>query len=394
MNLRSKKRYSDYSNNLFVALNYWLETHFATPGYGGWVVLGIALSFFGAATNTMAGWLYVLSGTLFALVGLNIFIAIKTTKKLQIKRSAIAPVSAGDELTIELIITNPTKSAKNLIAIVDKLPFVLSPPVTTVIETIAPQQTIKLIYYAHCQKRGIYYWQEIDLKTAAPIGLFYSTRKRNINISAIVYPQILTLKTCPLIDLMGTEESKQRQSEKLYQNSSEGITKTLRTYRFGDPIRLVHWRSSARFGDLQVRELETITGGQEIIICLDNSSTWQEKYFEQAVIAAASLYFYGSYQQLEVKLWTADTGMVKGNKVVLETLAGVEFAAQNLHQIPDLPLIWLSNNSNALNSLPNNSSWFLFPDEDDNIDVPQNCASTGIIYDHNQPMANLLQKTF
>ncbi len=45
------------------------------------------------------------------------------------------------------------------------------------------------------------------------------------------------------------------------------------------------------FGIL-IRELEVLTGGQEVIICLDTLCDWQEDSFERAIIAAASLYFY------------------------------------------------------------------------------------------------------
>ena len=44
------------NRNFILRIFDWLETHWATPAYGGWVLIGIGLSFFGAATNTMAGW--------------------------------------------------------------------------------------------------------------------------------------------------------------------------------------------------------------------------------------------------------------------------------------------------------------------------------------------------
>jgi uncharacterized protein (DUF58 family) len=70
-----------------------------------------------------------------------------------------------------------------------------------------------------------------------------------------------------------------------------------------------------------VRELEIITAGQEIIIAIDSSFNWQQELFEQAVITAASLYFYAQKQKLQVQLWTADSGLITGNISVLETLA-------------------------------------------------------------------------
>ncbi len=33
----------------------WLETHASTPAYTGWILAAIAVCFFGAAINTMAG---------------------------------------------------------------------------------------------------------------------------------------------------------------------------------------------------------------------------------------------------------------------------------------------------------------------------------------------------
>lgn len=51
----------------------WLENHWVNPAYGGWLIGGLALFFFGAATNTMAGWLYVISGIMIAIMAAAIF---------------------------------------------------------------------------------------------------------------------------------------------------------------------------------------------------------------------------------------------------------------------------------------------------------------------------------
>ncbi|AFZ46242.1 protein of unknown function DUF58 [Cyanobacterium stanieri PCC 7202] len=381
------------NHGFFSSLTQWWRNRLPIPSYGGWVLLGIALSFFGAATNTMAGWLYVLSGTSLALAGLNIVIASQTVKKLTIKRLPIEPISAGDELLLELAVTNPSKSSKNFIEIVDPLPFVSSKAVHSSIESLYPQETKKITYYAQVDRRGIYHWSGLDIKSAAPIGLFYARKRRNLEARAIVYPQIIPLKSSPLIDNLGREQTQQQQSERLYHNATEGVTKALRQYRFGDPPRLIHWRSSARFGELQVRELETITGGEQIIICLDNNQSWEQELFERAVIAAASLYFYCSRQQLDVKLWTAKTNTIKGNHVVLEALAAIQprQGDQDL-EIPSEPLVWLSNNPHTLKSLPQGSRWMLFLGENNDLSREQNVSSSGLIYQSSNSLENILQK--
>ncbi len=337
----------------------WLESRWVTPAYSGWLLGGIALCFFGAAINTMAGWLYVLSGVSFALLGLAAVLPARVLLGLNIRRHSIEPVSVGDELTIELQIENQTTQAKTLLQVQDLLPFVLGQPVQTPIETIAPKDSYKWVYYYPTQRRGVYRWHNVQLRTATPLGLFWCRRHHHVPAKAIVYPTVLPLTICPLVDELGQKDTAQVYSQQRFQSAIEGLTRSLRPYRMGDPTRLIHWRTSARYGELQVRELEVITGGQEIIICLD-TGTWQSDNFEQAVIAAASLYFYAQRQQLNVKLWTALTGLVQGDRVVLETLAATEPGEASANNLPTNPLLWLSQNPISLSTLPSGSRWVLW----------------------------------
>jgi len=110
-----------------------------------------------------------------------------------------------------------------------------------------------------------------------------------------------------------------------------------------------------------VRELEISTGGQEVIIALDSGGKWERDRFEEAVIVAASLYFYASKRQLSVRLWTAATGLIVGNLVVLEALAGVNVGEEGVKNIPHIPLIWLTQNPLSLSQLPLGSRWLLWP---------------------------------
>lgn len=340
----------------------WLEIRAVKPDYSGWVLAGVAICFFGAAINTMAGWLYVISGLSFAILGLAIVLPKRALKGISILRKSIQPVSAGDDLTIELEIANQTSQPKILLQVQDILPFVLAKPVKAAIEAIAPQSTYSWVYDLPTTRRGVYQWQTIRLRTAAPLGLFWCRRDRNSPAKAIVYPQVFTLTNCPLIDEIGQEDKQVLESQLRFQSANSGITRSLRPYRLGDPMRLIHWRTSARYGNLRVRELEVITSGQEIVICLDSGNSWQSDNFEQAVTAAASLYFYAVLKQLNVKLWTAGTGLIKGDRLVLEALAAINASEEPIDSnLPPHPLIWLSEkNSQTLNVLPPGSRWVLW----------------------------------
>jgi uncharacterized protein (DUF58 family) len=377
-------------------INDWLETHWVTPAYAGWLLAGIAICFFGAATNTMAGWLYVISGVTFALLGLAAVLPARSLRHLRIHRSPIPPVTVGDQLTIEIEIENQTNQPKTLLQVQEILPYVLGKPVETSVETIPPQGIHRWIYYHPTHRRGVYRWHTVQMRTGAPLGLFWCRRFRNVPATAFVYPTVLPLTTCPLVDEMGREDNAQFYSrDRRSHSATEGITRALRPYRTGDPTRLIHWRTSARYGEFKVRELEVFTGGQEIIICLDSASVRHPEDFEQAVIAAASLYFYAGRRQLNVKLWTANTGLLWGNQVVLETLASVDAGEEAAAgDRPNFPLIWLTQNPLSLGSLPAGSRWVLWtPASSSDPAQPVNRNYPGIVIETEQPLQRQLQQT-
>ncbi len=363
----------------------WLESHWVTPTYKGWLLLSLAICFFGAATNTMAGWLYALSAIILALLVLNVVTVVRSLRNLHLHRFPIEPVSAGDDLTVKLAVESPTGLAKNLLQITDLVPHVLSEPQGKAIETTA--NSFQLLYYLKTTRRGIYCWQEVELRTGQPFDLFSCCRSRLVPARAIVYPQVLPLTHCPLIDSLGRDESVRLQSEQIYQTANEGVTRTLRPYRYGDPMRLIHWRTSARFGEFRVRELEVITGGQEIIICLDTVSAWDKEAFEVAVIAAASLYFYASRCQMKVQLWTAESGLIYSNRTVLEVLAGVDTEQPQNYEPPNLPLIWLTQNTSTLETLSAHSHWVFF-----SADKLIKSSRAGIVINLDSPLDKELQQ--
>lgn len=342
-------------------MNNWLESKWARPSQGGILLILMALFFFGAASNTMAGWLYVLSGISIALLGIAAILPRKSLNSLKIRRLPIQPVSVGDQITIELEIENTSPQPKTLLQVQDVLSLLLGKPKVIAIEMILPETVYKWIYYVPTRRRGIYRWEEVKIRTGSPLGLFWCQRYQIAKANAIVYPSILPLKSCPLIDKIGEDNSSLFTDRYTSELATQGITRNLRPYRHGDPMRLIHWRSSARLGELRVRELEISTGGQEVIIALDSHGKWESELFEQAVTVAASLYFYASKRQFSVRLWTAGTGIIMGNLVVLEALASVNCGESLTKNLPHLPLIWLSQNPQSLHELPSGSRWILWP---------------------------------
>jgi uncharacterized protein (DUF58 family) len=371
---------------------HWLETRGVAPAYSGWLLSGAAAFFFLAASNTLAGWLYVISGMIVALNAIAAWLARRNLRGLTVSRRPILPVSAGDDLVVELHLKNATPIAKTLLQVDDGLPHGLGQSQPAVVEIIAPQSTYTLVYRQATKHRGVYQWQTVQMRTAAPLGLFWCQRQWLVPAMAIVYPQVLPLSQSPLVDEIGRSTSLTVRSDRRPKAATEGQTKSIRPYRWGDPTRLIHWRTSARYGELRVRELELLTGGQELLISLDNTAAWPAAQFEAAVIAAASLYFYAVRRQLNVALWTPTTGAVQGKHRVLEVLAAiVQEATAHPARWPALPLVWLTPDVASLTTLPAGSRWVLWPSPAIVRLAPSPLLSPGIIIQPDQPLQPQLQ---
>jgi len=375
---------------MLTRFHQWLETRASRPAYGGVVLLLIAISFFGAATNTMVGWLYALSGLIFALLGVAAVLPPRALKSIKVRRAPIYPVSAGDQLTLELILENPTRQPKTLLQVIDRLPKGLGNSSESAIEMIPANDSYHWVYRTFAAQRGIYHWSQVELRTATPLGLFWSCRRHKVNAKAIVYPFVLSLRQCWLLDTLGEQDSDQFPEDKRFQAATVGLTRGLRPYRRGDSPRLIHWRSSARYGELRVRELEQSVAGQDVVIGLNSAIDWEEAVFEDAVTAAASLYFYARRSHLNVKLWTARSGLIQSQPEVLGILASVQFSETKQQAPPSLPLVWLTCDARDIHTLPWGSRWLLFAPEEGQSLSSRNVS--GLIVDASASLQQQLQK--
>jgi uncharacterized protein (DUF58 family) len=359
-----------------------LERRWIAPAYAGWVVIVIALCFFGAATNTMTGWLYVLSAICVVLAAVAAILPVRSLRALSVEHLPIDPITAGEDLKIGLRIHNRSTQPQILFQLWDQLPMELGSSAPVPIERV-PAAGHRDIY-ATCTpaRRGLYRWEQIELRSAQPLGLFWCRRGHISPAEAWVYPQQLRLTNCPILDNLSDPRAIEQSTAMLRpQLSTTGSTRSLRAYRTGDPLRMVHWRSSARYGELQVRELEDYRTTKKIVIALDTAGDWTELGFEQAIIAAASLYIYSVRQQLQVQFWSSSQGLIDGKEAMLRALAEVQ-RGESHYELPNQPLLWLTGG--AVPSLPPGSRYLAWGQG--------NPATDGLTIDSLRPLIAQLQQ--
>jgi uncharacterized protein (DUF58 family) len=105
---------------------------------------------------------------------------------------------------------------------------------------------------APCPRRGLYQLGPAWLTGSDPFGLFRTTRRVGTSSSVLVYPKTvdLTGMVLPAGQFYGGD----RRRAGWHQTTPH--VASVREYRPGDPVRHVHWRSTARAGHLMVKEFD------------------------------------------------------------------------------------------------------------------------------------------
>jgi len=158
------------------------------------------------------------------------------------------------------------------------------------------RQTVNLTYQTSCYQRGLYNLGDLTVKSAGPFGLIQRRRTLAIEQSLLIYPAYYPLKRFRRLEQQAFAERQQTKT-------GTGIDIIgLRDYRPGDMVRQIHWRTTARLGQLIVKELSDETD-LRLTVVLDLSSEGNvssDKFstFETAIRIAASLGYYADQHRI------------------------------------------------------------------------------------------------
>ena len=145
-------------------------------------------------------------------------------------------------------------------------------------------------YRLQCQRRGHYFLGPVKAESGDLFTLFTSQEERLVLDPIIVYPQVWPLSELGIPTRAPFGEVRTRHS--LIQDPTR--TRGIRDYRPEDGFRHVHWKASARRGDLQTRVYEPTTDMNLMIVL--NVATLPKIWMgvlpdllERAVAVAASI---------------------------------------------------------------------------------------------------------
>ena len=140
-----------------------------------------------------------------------------------------------------------------------------------------------------CRRRGEYLLGPSTLVGADPLGLFPARRHVSGATRVLVYPQ--TVELLDFVLPFADEHGGNRQVAGLHQTTAHAAE--TREYSPGDPLKRIHWRTTARLSKLMVKEFdEDPTADVWIFLDLDarvHRGEGDESTVEYAVKAASSL---------------------------------------------------------------------------------------------------------
>ena len=202
--------------------------------------------------------LFYMGTALIATIGACRLQAWLSVRGLRFERIAPESVRVGDLVTVEITVWSEHKIRRPLIEVVDGRParMILSALTASLPIAAAYDIPIRTQYQFRPLKRGHYKWSGLLVEGTDALGLVSATRQYETTPAEMtVLPRPIPVSfELPAAAGWGISEAESGQAR------GAGLEpRGVRDYVYGDSLRHVHWRSTAKRGELLVKEFEAGT---------------------------------------------------------------------------------------------------------------------------------------
>jgi uncharacterized protein (DUF58 family) len=160
-------------------------------------------------------------------------------------------IAVGDDSHVQLTIENLGSRSSSML-LRDYVPTPLGVSPRRVLAPMAHGETTRLKYPLHATRRGSFTVGPLLLTAVDPFGLVRLTRAFRTRSSILVVPRVIDLGAAHFAAQHLGHGDAARSS--LAARGHDDVVP--REYRTGDDLRRIHWRASARTGELMVRREE------------------------------------------------------------------------------------------------------------------------------------------
>jgi uncharacterized protein (DUF58 family) len=218
-----------------------------------------------------------------------------------------ARVATGDRSRVVLRIENISRLPTGLLLIEDTIPYLLGGRPRVVLDRLAPKRPIDVGYHVSGELRGRYRVGPLTVRLMDPFGLCELPRAFTSTDTLVVTPQVLEL---PAVQLSGEWGGAGHSTYRSVATHGDDDVAT-REYHHGDDLRRVHWRTTARRGELTVRREEQAWQSRGAVLLdtrlVAHRGDGPTSSLEWAISAAASISIHLARSGFEIRLVT-DTG--------------------------------------------------------------------------------------
>ncbi len=279
------------------------------PTQRGWAIAAVALLLYFFANQTQVGWLYVLSALAAGVWLAAWFLPRPMLRGLTLARrinNSATPAElelyAGETITVELELTTTRRALALQVHGEEICPLAPADErrQSFFVPSLPPGANVTLNYETTCARRGWFEFPAVVLSTRAPFGFFSARREVLAPTGVLVFPEYRDLERLALFDRTPAAQNT------FTRIGAGGEFVGVREYRPGDSPRHVHWRSTARAGQLIVKEFAAETEpGLTIALDLRAASVagfGENTSLELAIKVAATLARYAHQRELPVSL--------------------------------------------------------------------------------------------
>jgi uncharacterized protein (DUF58 family) len=253
---------------------------------------------------------------LLALPLLSAFGASRARYRLSCVRSlSPARLPVGQTAVVTVKLTNVSRLRTGLLLAEDTVPYALGSRPRFILEGISAGGARSYSYQVGSDVRGRYVVGPLRVRVADSFGLVSITRSFTSTSVLTVTPRIIPLARPPLGGHWLGESAYGRRS--IAASGEDDVAP--RAYRTGDSLHRVHWRSTARYGELMVRREEQYWRNTASLFLDSRRTAYSAALFELAVTAAASIGVHLAGEGFEARLVTAD-GEVPRRETFRDTL--------------------------------------------------------------------------
>jgi uncharacterized protein (DUF58 family) len=257
-----------------------------TPRLGG--LLALCLLGYGLATQSQTGWLYLGLAALGGAVPVALLYPPLAVRGLRASARVVSPrvpPVEGQTIVVEVTVANPTPLPRYWLELVDCSGLTLESgqAARACVAVLPARGTVVVPWTVTCRRRGVFVWPSLRAATTAPFGLARAeARLAGDGLEVCVYPRWWPLRGATA---GGAAQDGARPARRRAQGTDVFGT---RPYRTGDNLRWIHWRSTARRGDLVVREFEDLALPSLTLVLDAGTETGASPSFDVAVRLAAS----------------------------------------------------------------------------------------------------------